>query len=264
MATDAFTYSNGVLPTVSGGVWVDTPAADFNVLTNAIVVQTATVLNINLYGTQAAGQTQFSELVVTFTGTTSPYCEMGMCVRATGPSSIVCYYAYVNNQAQAELVRVGGTFASPTFTSIAGPTTILSTAGTRTYRLEATGSTIRLLQNGSQILTATDATLTGLYCGVFGFKDTATNHLTADDWSGLQAASPQTWSGSNGTMVLTGTSGGFTSDITWVGSDGSMLVSGTSGTFISPTTWAGTGATVLVSGTSGSRRRGVAATAPCW
>lgn len=66
-------------------------------------------------------------------------------------------------------------------------------------------------------------------------------------------ATPQTWTGTNGTITITGTSGSFTAGaITWTGTNGTALISGTSGTFTpGPRQWTGTNGTATITGTSG-------------
>ena len=68
------------------------------------------------------------------------------------------------------------------------------------------------------------------------------------------AAVPQTWSGSTGTIGVSGTSGAFTvGPVSWSGSTATVGVAGTSNAFISgPVSWSGDTATIGVAGTSGN------------
>ena len=60
----------------------------------------------------------------------------------------------------------------------------------------------------------------------------------------------QTWSGSAGTVTVTGTSGTFTGTNLWSGSVGTITVTGTSSTFTAAATWTASNGTVLIVGDS--------------
>lgn len=67
-------------------------------------------------------------------------------------------------------------------------------------------------------------------------------------------ASPQTWTGGTGTVVVSGVDGSFIPDTsTWVGGTGTIVVSGVNGTFSSgDATWTGGVGTIVVSGVTGA------------
>lgn len=64
------------------------------------------------------------------------------------------------------------------------------------------------------------------------------------------AATPQTWTGTAGTITQTGASGTFSAATTWTASTATINIAGTSRTFTSAATWTGSTGTATITGSS--------------
>lgn len=109
---------------------------------------------------------------------------------------------------------------------------------------------------GTAVATARPATATasGTVTTVTNQTWTGTNGTaTVVGTSGTFMPSAVTWLGTAGTITVTGTSATFTPGaVTWAGDNGTINVTGTSGTFTSgAVTWVGSNGTITVTGTSG-------------
>lgn len=81
-----------------------------------------------------------------------------------------------------------------------------------------------------------------------------TYYLQPHRWPVEEATLDQNWTGTAGTITITGESGTFQpGPVTWVGSDGTITISGTPGTFTpGAVTWTGTAGTIFIEATSGT------------
>jgi hypothetical protein len=149
-----------------------------------------------------------------------------------------------------------------------GPSAVVTTANrTCKARIEAQGSTIRAYLDDVLIITGTDTTLSAGFAGIYGGVDSSGGPDDPDVYCIVDnfrcgnlpytpvATGPQTWTGSTGTVAVTGTSGTWAAAQVWTGSPATVTVAGTSGTWSVGTpaqTWTGSTGTVAVTGTSGT------------
>lgn len=175
--SDNFTRNN---ENPIGGNWTKCPGSnhDFQILSNKL-----TGANFNndavIYWNAATGANdQFSEITVFAAGGTF----YGPSVR-TATSSYQCYGA----DAPGELIfKIVGT----TFTSLASGSTNATTAGD-VLRVEAEGSTIRWVKNGTTYRTVTDTTYTSGRWGVYQYSfDSSFSLWTGGDITAAAAAQP--------------------------------------------------------------------------
>jgi hypothetical protein len=155
-ATDAFTYSNGAVDSVSGGLWVAVDAAP-NVVSNAISFTDAT-LRTARWSTAFAGD-HYSQVVYT----TSSGGEAAVITRVSSSTNSY-YYAYE---------VTAGSFA------LLDSTTGIASSGT--LRSESVGSLQTVYRNAVEILSATDSSLAANnFVGI----GSGANPATIDDWDG--------------------------------------------------------------------------------
>lgn len=169
--TDPFTYSNGVLATVSGGDWV-TVFGSADVVSNAVTNNGSGTEDWSVRAT-TFGQAQYAEVQTTL-GT--DYCETGVVLRSS--NSVRTGYSYVWAQVPAtyDIYEVtAGSYVS--IASVAATTT-----GTRRLRFEAEGSALRGFADGSFTISTTDSSLTGSHVGLISFFDGST--AVQDNWEG--------------------------------------------------------------------------------
>jgi hypothetical protein len=175
-ATDAFTYSNGNLATVSSSAWA-VVENDCEVKSNAVVWED-NQFRVSRYATAFSGD-HYSEFTYTFAGDS----EVAAVLRCSAVTNSY-FYGYVHITGTGELVRFD-----------AGSATVLDTTSEHssgTMRGESVGSVQTFKRNGVELMSATDSTHNALtYVGIGGYG-VAANGVVADDWSGgqLSAAAP--------------------------------------------------------------------------
>jgi hypothetical protein len=192
-ATDAFTYSDGDLHTVSGGVWVrhtDSPAigGTIVVVSNAVDVGASTD-GADRYGTDLASSIHYAQTVVTIGGTPAgtdvmagPITRMG-----TTTTDVSGFVALAGSNTSAErfmLSRVD----SGTFTTLDSDTT---SAGTYELRLESVGSSQIMFVDEVNTLSATDTAYpSNTYTGIYLFHYGAYTAIIDDFENGTLAGPP--------------------------------------------------------------------------
>lgn len=174
-ATDTFTYSNGALSTVSGGVWathsVTGVVDEWDVVSNAVTFGTASGFCVSKYNTTFSTD-HYSELAISMTAG-----EAGVFTRLAA-GTLSGYYAYVDQSGDAALYNV-------TSNSFASYDTATGLATSGTIRLESIGSNHTVDYGGVEILSTTNGDQTGTSVAIATF---ATN-ITGDNWSGGEFSS---------------------------------------------------------------------------
>jgi hypothetical protein len=174
MATDSFTYSDGNLQTVSGGVWVQRTGTA-TVSTNRVTTSNRTD-DTESYWSTAVTDDQYSQAVVTNNGT-GQYSDAGVATRiATGAHS---HYMLVIDQQNGDLALYRASAGS--FATLG---TYAAGTGTGTLRLESVGSSHTGYLNGVPRITVTDATHTSGRVGIHIYLETGTGISYVDDWDG--------------------------------------------------------------------------------
>ena len=206
-------------------------------------------------------------------GHTSPYHVMLLCASGLGDPTKLAYHQAIAN--------VGAVYQSAT------GAINTSTDGQTCYAVRRSGTNVDYLVDGVKVSSSTvaagalDWTPHGPVClgtrsasspgegcaGTYYFVGIANRWLTDDELAaitadplGFEGGSPQTWAGSSGTLLVSGSSGTFTPGaVSWTGSAGTVTITGTSGVFTpGASTWAGSTGTLTVTGTSGGFTPGAA------
>jgi len=158
--TDSFTYSDGALPTVSGGLWaIPSYATSVSVVSGYVQGSTDTSQNIAYYtGWSGADQCATVTIVSVVSGLTGPAVRINS-------STDTLYWLSANNFSIKK--RVASTETSLT-------SDISATTGD-ILKLCANGTTLTSYKNGTLISTVTDSDIS---TGYSGFRETFTsNHL---------------------------------------------------------------------------------------
>ena len=199
-ATDAFSYSNNAsLPTASGGAWALPPSS------------VAIGVNSNNFHANANG-----ESCNYWTADTPPddqYAQVTIAATAGGAAGHCGPAIRINTAAQGYYGVYSGDTTTEMFKMVAGVWTQFGSsqavcAVSDVLRIEAIGSTIRYLRNGSEVLSFTDSARAGGMFGVCGYASGAQTTNRGDDFEGgevLPTPNPD-YLGS-GAMVATATSG---------------------------------------------------------
>lgn len=172
-ATDTFTGSNGTQITAHSGSWT-LNAGDFDIQSNALAPDSggnecgahwnADTFDDDQYAeaTYVAGQALFAT---------------GIAVRCH--ASAATYYgfyidpfsgtnSYLFKQVAGSWTQIGSNIGNPATSSV--------------IRLEAEGTTLRVIDDGSTIRTSTDSSISSGYAGVAGYGDTTGARI--DNWEG--------------------------------------------------------------------------------
>jgi hypothetical protein len=186
-ATDPFTYSDGDLHTVSGGVWIrhtDSPAIGGTIV---VVSQTVDVGanedGADRYDADLGTAAHYAQTVVTISGTPTgtdvmagPITRMG--TTTTDVSGFVGLAGSNNSAQRFMLSRVD----SGTFTTLDSDTT---SAGTYELRLESDGSSQTLFIDDVSTLSATDTAYpSNTYTGIYSYHYGAYSAIIDDFESG--------------------------------------------------------------------------------
>jgi len=185
MATDDFNRAN---ETPIASPWAVQTGSDAMRLISNEVLTNVSANHSAAYHNSTPGNDQYSATKLTNvieTSTADISYGVGPAVRmATGDTRKYCAIARTGQILLLEYDNVGGaTQLGSTFSGTVSLNDII--------RIEANGTTIRVLQNGTERISATDATLTS---GRVGMQGTYSNDTTAaqDDWDGGDLGVPIT------------------------------------------------------------------------
>ncbi len=171
--TDNFNRSNGGL----GSNWTEQNSSSWSVEGNGVVCNSAVECAAR-YSAGTFANDQYAQLKLTTYNPSWMY--LGVTVRASGTNN--WYGAYVGGS--------GSTYELMLFKMVAGTWTQLgstysgSWAANDVIRVEANGTTIRALQNGTSRISVTDSALTSGQAGLTGYGPIDPSLLKGDDWEG--------------------------------------------------------------------------------
>ena len=182
-ATDNFTGSNGTQLTTYSGSWT-LNTGDFDIQTNALAADSSGNESGAHWNADSFGNDQYA--IITLAAVSSAY--VGPAVRCA--ASGATYYGWsISNYDAYGFKQVSGTWTQLYNNGTAG-------AASNTMRIEAEGTSIRFIKNGSTLYTATDSAIGSGSSGVSGYGDSSTCRM--DDWEG----------GNIGAAAITGTGSG--------------------------------------------------------
>lgn len=239
IATDAFTYSNGSLSTVSGGNWGELSTSGGY---GAVAVTSNTAVGPGYGANSPAARwigagtftdNQYAAIDINFAGATGSGADfiMGVVLRATADQDATrdYYYGYVEDSwpNDARLLRIGK-IVNGTNTSL-GTVSSAAFGGTGTVRFtleaETSGADVLLRAyagaSETPVLSVTDNSGTRLFGGLPGVKSGSENTILGDNWAGgnlgggaavpnvTSAGDDSFYAGETG-VVLTGTGFGAT------------------------------------------------------
>lgn len=186
--SDAFTYSNGNLATVSSAKWTkDTAFADPVVTSNQLNAAFDTDAAARISSWSGSTADHYSEAVLATDGGDNG----GPCVRSDGAGTFYCVGTI------AGAIRIFEVTAG-SFASIAGPTGAYAEGDT--IRISAVGTTITVYANGVQQAQVTDGTITTGRPGMTPFS----NAGKWDNWAAGDFAAAGGGSTKGPTLPLTG------------------------------------------------------------
>jgi hypothetical protein len=201
IATDAFTYSNGVLESVAGGNWTNLRPStnDVSVSSNAVVNSGfSTISNYRWDGTGSFTADQYAKITLTtINWTSTPNVKLGVSVRFASDTDANRdgYYAYIQDES--------GTVHTKIDKVVNGTATNLSDAtgdgfaNGDTIELEAEGTTLRVFKNGVELRSVSDSDIGGSSSHKPGLSMSDTAALSVmDSWEGGNIT------GSSGTAAL--------------------------------------------------------------
>lgn len=175
--SDNFTYSNGVLATVSGGKWTQpTATQDILVVSNRVSGENADDVSIAIITTWSGdNEDQWNQIVLTTVGVAS-----GICLRGDGVDD-------------AFLVETNGTnwdvykWVAGTFTAINGVAQVASNGDTMYFEIQ--GNAIISKRNGNTVNNFSDSSLASGKPGLYAYNTSiAMDTWTAGDFITVTAA----------------------------------------------------------------------------
>ena len=193
-ASDNFARANGSL----GPNWTDISDGGLAISSDAVIGTVGSVTG-DAWTANTFNSDQFSQVTVTSTQLTGgQWIGPAVRVQNSGQNAYVALYNW--NSGSPELMlfkRSGGGWAQ-----ISGVYSVSPLAAGTQLELTAVGSAITLYENGTQVLSATDSSITGGAPGIMAY-----GNAEAGSWSGGDAASSSysvggTVSGLSGTVVL--------------------------------------------------------------
>jgi len=192
LVTDPFTYSNGALSTVGSSIWSTlTSETSWNVTSNALVRTATNQDNCNYVNSTAVASfpndqwAQLDDVTPSVSGNGGE--GVGIALRCS--TSQRTYYRLNVSSTFVNLQR----FNNGTWTGVVASAGITWTNGDELYA-EIQCSSIVVKQNGSTILSTTDATFASGRPGCFHSSDTTgtatVDGFTAGDFGGAVAGQP--------------------------------------------------------------------------
>jgi hypothetical protein len=197
-ASDDFNRANGSL----GSNWTDMSDGGMTVSSDAVSGGNGNGNTGDMWSGDSFGSDQFSQIQLTGTQLSGGQ-WLGVTVRAQngGQNSYTgLYFWNYGNSMLMLFKRTGGQW-----TELGGEVPTGPLPGGTVLELDASGSSISLLENGSQVITATDTSITGGAPGIMAFGT-----ALGDNWTGGDLGS----SGGSGTPPATYTVGGTVSGLT--------------------------------------------------
>jgi hypothetical protein len=192
MASDSFTYANGALPTVSGGLWT-TPAGAFQAMqvSGNTVIQgvTSAVDAAAIFNTATGSNNNWAEATISSFSGAANYVNIGVCCRSDAGGQNLYFAVRTSNNIIELYKTVGGS------AGVGGPlanSALANTAAAGVLRIDANGSTIRVLWNGTQVISVTDTSVpTGQYTGLASYWEVIgnTSTISLDNWQNSGALS---------------------------------------------------------------------------
>jgi hypothetical protein len=196
-ASDAFTNANGTALTTHDASWTLQTDAGFRIQSNGVSPHnTVGSLEGGAYwNADTPDDNQYAEVVFTAGGIG----YIGPAVRmATGADSR--YGAYTNGTDSFLFKIVAGTF---TQLGATGP----AFSNGDTLRIEANGTTIRLLKNGAESISVTDSSLASGRIGITGYSSDTNTQATSWTGGNLSAGSSTTVTPTTGALTINGRQG---------------------------------------------------------
>jgi hypothetical protein len=222
-ASDDFNRANGSL----GSNWTDMAEGGMAISSDAVSGGNGNGNTGDMWSANTFNSDQFSQIELTGTQLTGGQ-WIGVTVRAQSGGQDGYTGLYFWNYGNSMLMlfkRTGGNW-----TQLGGSVPTGPLAGGTVLEVEASGSTISMLENGSQVITATDTSITGGAPGIMAFGT-----ALADNWTGGNLGS----SGGSGTPPATytvgGTVSGLTGSVVLQDNGGDNLTVSANGTFTFPT-----------------------------
>lgn len=186
--TDSFTYSNGALATVSGGVWANV-LGTVQVASNA-VTQTGGPAGsdcIAAYNTTTGSSDNSSEAdISTFTGVSTnagDFMGVGVACRVNTAAGGSAYFALRTSNGDIELYSL----SAGTFSGILGSSALAVGAAGDHMKIQAVGTAVTVYWGGVSVISITNSTVTtGTMTGVYAYYQGANNtpSVTLDNFQG--------------------------------------------------------------------------------
>jgi hypothetical protein len=189
LASDAFTDTDGTVLTSHSANWsIQNGGEQFKILSNAVGV-TATG---NLRGNRYSGITWPDDMYSQATVVNVAASMQGVTVRASSPNIWEFYFGGADaNDSGNNIYRIIKYIAG-VYTNLAAHASQTIQAGD-VVKLSVQGTSLSLVVNGSEIVTATDSSLTAGQAGILAFHSDTTTPLW-DTWEGGDlVTSTATW-----------------------------------------------------------------------
>ena len=219
-ASDNFDRANGSL----GSNWTDMADGGLAISSDAVTGTNASGMSGDMWSADAFGSDQFSQIELTGTQLSGGQ-WIGATVRAQDGGDDNYTGLYFWDYSNPELMlfkRSGGNW-----TELGGAVPTGPLAAGTVLEVDASGSTISLLENGSQVITATDTSITGGAPGIMAFGTS-----TAGDWTGGDLDVSGSGSGTPpATYTVGGTVTGLTGTVVLQDNGGDNLTVSASGGF---------------------------------
>ncbi len=224
-ASDNFARANGSL----GGNWSDMTDGGMAISSQAAAGTAASGMSGDAWAANAFSSDQFSQVTLTSTQLAGgQWIGASARIQDGGLDNYTGLYYWNNGNPQLMLfVRVTGNWAE-----LGAPVTTPALPAGATLEVTATGSTIALLENGTQVITATDTHWTGGAPGIMAFGTAKTSNWTGGNASG-------TGGGSGTTYTVGGSVSGLTGSVVLQDNGGDNLTLSSNGSFTFATALAG-------------------------
>lgn len=177
--SDPFTYSDGDLGTVSSSAWVNMSGSDELVVVSGHVEADATPVYGELsYRSGTWGDDQYSQFTLVSAPTgSSRYAVIGVRANGTAGSTGTGYFAWFDEGSLCAIYEMAaGSFGSSLTTCSGYP------AAGSVMKLNISGSTITLYDDGAPIASTSDGTVTSGSPAIGGYGLSSTP-VQIDDWS---------------------------------------------------------------------------------
>jgi Putative esterase len=218
-ASDDFNRADGIL----GPNWTDMADGGLAISSDAVTGTAAAGPSGDMWTAGAFGSDQFSQIQLTGTQLTGGQ-WIGVTVRAQDGGQDGYTGLYFWNYGNPELMLFARSDGNWSQLGGAVPTGPLP--GGTVLEVDASGPAISLLENGSQVITATDTSITGGAPGIMAFGT-----AQAGDWAGGDLGSPGSGSGPTAAYTVGGTVTGLTGPVVLQDNGGDALTVPASGSF---------------------------------